>query len=214
LAVFLAKPPSSAEVINDINGDLVNFYRCVRFHREAFLEEIEFVLHSRQEFFDFRAQPGLTDIQRASRWYFRHRECFRSVSMNTFGTSPNQPKYSKEANFETIRQLSVRLDRTTIEQLDWEKCLSVYDRAETFFYCDPPYTGGEVDIYKAWQVSDVLRFRQRLDSLKGQWLVSLNDTADIRKIFSDCNITPISRARGVQQGEYKEVLIQAKPAVS
>jgi len=30
--VLLAKQRSSVEVVNDINGDLVTFYRCVRFH--------------------------------------------------------------------------------------------------------------------------------------------------------------------------------------
>ena len=72
LAVLLAKPRSSLEVINDLNGDLINFYRCVRFHADVLLTELEFVLNSRQEFHDFRSQPGLTDIQRAARWFFRY----------------------------------------------------------------------------------------------------------------------------------------------
>ncbi|MES2572137.1 MAG: DNA adenine methylase, partial [Verrucomicrobiota bacterium] len=73
LAVLLAKERSSIEVLNDINGDLVNFYRCVRFHSDVLLTELEFVLNSRQEFTDFRHQPGLTDLQRASRWFFRNK---------------------------------------------------------------------------------------------------------------------------------------------
>lgn len=60
LAVFLAKPRSQIEVLNDLNGDLVTFYRCVRFHSDTLLTELEFVLNSRQEFKDFADQPGLT----------------------------------------------------------------------------------------------------------------------------------------------------------
>ena len=37
LAVMLAKPRSRMEVVNDIDGDLVTFYRCVRFHQEPLL---------------------------------------------------------------------------------------------------------------------------------------------------------------------------------
>ncbi len=55
LAVFLAKPRSHHEIINDANGDLVNFYRCVRFHRDPLLTELEFVLTSREEFKDFNS---------------------------------------------------------------------------------------------------------------------------------------------------------------
>jgi len=47
LAVMLAKPRSTAEVINDINGDLVNLYRHAQFHIDALVAEVEFTLVSR-----------------------------------------------------------------------------------------------------------------------------------------------------------------------
>src|SRR5205085_1031202 len=87
LAVFLAKPRSPIEVVNDVNGDLVTFYRCVRFHQDPLLTELEFVLNSRREFLDFRDQPGLTDIQRAARWFHRNKNCFGGTDMRSFGTS-------------------------------------------------------------------------------------------------------------------------------
>ncbi len=76
LAVLLAKPRSNLEVVNDVNGDLVSFYRCVRYHCDALLTELEFVLNSREEFIGFREQVGLTDIQRAARWFYRNKTCF------------------------------------------------------------------------------------------------------------------------------------------
>ena len=55
----------------------------------------------------------------------------------------------------------------------------------------------------------MLRFRERLDRLKGSWLVSLNDTPDIRKIFSDCEVQYIERSRGItaDKKRYRELLI-------
>src|SRR5690606_24662995 len=38
LAVFLGKPPSHVEVINDIQSELVSFYRCVRYHLDALMD--------------------------------------------------------------------------------------------------------------------------------------------------------------------------------
>lgn len=211
LAVLLAKPRSQIEVLNDINGDLVTFYRCVRFHSDVLLTELEFVLSSRQEFEDFRDQPGLTDIQRASRWFFRNRNCFRGANLETFGTSPTSARGSREARMEAIRQLNVRLDRTTVENLDWQRCLDVYDRRETFFFCDPPYTACNAGMYAAWTTADVQKFRERLDRLKGRWLVTLNDAPDIRRIFSDCKIVAIDRAKGITQAKeqtYRELIIR------
>jgi len=94
--------------------------------------------------------------------------------MDVFGTSPSTAKDSRAARLESIRQLNVRLDRVVVENLTWEKCLDTYDRPETFFYLDPPYTASDIKNYEAWKTSDVLRFRERLNRLKGSWLVSLN----------------------------------------
>src|ERR1043166_5274062 len=118
LAVLLAKPRSQVEVINDINGELVTFYRCVRFHPDVLLTELEFVLNSREEFYDFRDQPGLTDIQRASRWFFRNKNCFGGANMDSFGTGAtcgSASLGSRHARMEAIRALSLRLDRVCIE---------------------------------------------------------------------------------------------------
>jgi len=218
LAVLLAKPRSRFEVLNDINGDLVTFYRCVRFHPETLLTELEFVLNSRQEFHDFADQPGLTDIQRAARWFFRNRSCFRGADLRSFGTSPDRgASYgSRSARMETIRQLNLRLDRVTVENLDWQKCLDLYDRKETFFFCDPPYTGCDAGMYAPWTIADVQRFRQRLDRLKGKWIATLNDTPAIRNIFFDCKITPVERAKGINQANgktYKELVIVPPAAI-
>lgn len=199
--MLLAKAPSKVEVINDLNGDLVCFYRCVRFHQDALLTELEFVLNSRQEFFDFRDQPGLTDIQRSARWWFRNRNCFRGGNLGTFGISPTSggggASGSRAARLETIRQLNVRLDRVTVENLDWEKCLSTYDRTETFFFLDPPYTHCGDTMYSPWSVADVLRLANRLQTLKGKWVVTLNDHPEIRKVFAGCRQQPISRPAGI-----------------
>lgn len=182
----------------------------MRFHADVLLTELEFVLSSRLEFFDFIDQPGLTDIQRAARWWFRNRNCFRGANLETFGTSSTSARGSREARMESIRLLNIRLDRVTIENLDWERCLTLYDRPETLFFCDPPYTSCQAGTYSAWKISDVLRFRQVLDRLRGRWIVTLNDNPEIRQIFADCSILSVARAKGISQVKekiYREIII-------
>lgn len=218
LAVLLAKERSQIEVVNDIDGDLVNFYRCVRFHPDPLVAELEFVLNSREEFEDFRAQPGLTDLQRAARWFYRNRTCFRGACLDTFGTSPESgsgASSSRAARLESIRQLSVRLDRVTIEHLEWQRCIEVYDRPTTFFFFDPPYTRCADTTYRGWTLADVLYFRERVARLKGTWLITLNDAPDIRRAFAGCEIHAIERARGIAGSErYGEIIITPRPAAA
>jgi DNA adenine methylase len=214
LAVFLAKPRSQMEVINDINGDLITFYRCVRFHQDPLLTELEFVLNSRKEFYDFRDQPGLTDIQQSARWFFRNKNSFGAV-MNSFGVGAlggGASHGSRAARMEAIRALSHRLDRVCIEHIDWQRCVALYDRSSTFFFVDPPYTGCKADVYDEWTNTDVQILRDRLFALKGRWLLTLNDTPAIRAIFSGCEVVPVARARGINNKSgakvYHELIIR------
>lgn len=212
LAVLLAKPRSAVEVINDRHGDLVVFYRCVRFHSEALLTELDFVLNSRREFMDFRAQPGLTDIQRASRWYYRNRLCFGGTSIDHMGTSAMSAGDSRARRLEAIRELSVRLDRTLIEELDWEACVRRYDRPSTAFFLDPPYTECGDTAYAAWSNADVMKLREVLRSLKGTWLLTMNDAPAVRQIFEGCRLRPLTRAltlNGKAGRTYAELVITA-----
>ncbi len=213
LAMLLAKPRSQVEVINDRHGDLVRFYRCVRFHAEALLTELEFVLNSREEFRDFRAQPGLTDIQRAARWYYRNRLCFGGANIEVFGTSALSALDSRTARMEAIRELSVRLDRALIEELDWKECVRRYDRPSTFFFLDPPYTGCSDSLYAAWTLADVMQLREVLRTLKGRWLVTLNDAPDVRGVFADCTLQSVTRPLQINMKAgkgrtYRELIIR------
>jgi DNA adenine methylase len=214
LAVLLAKPRSPVEVINDINGDLVTFYRCVRFHPDPLLTELEFVLNSRKEFDDFRHQAGLTDIQRSARWFFRNKTCFGGSDLNSFGTSPTSAMSSRANRLQAIRDLSYRLDKVTIENKPWEDLLRLYDRTETFFFLDPPYTDCSDTAYDAWDSSHIRRLRDAVFNLKGSWVVTLNDSQENRAIFSGCLFKAVSRPLGINGKAgariYREIIIRPR----
>lgn len=212
LAVLLAKERSQVEIVNDRDGDLVCFYRCVRFHQEALLMDLEYVLNAREEFTDFIRQVGLTDIQRSARWFFRNKTCFGGADMESFGTSATTAMSSRQGRLEAIRLLSARLDKVTIENLDWLQILDRYDRAESFFFLDPPYVGCSDTTYAAWDIADVVRLRDRLRAIKGRWIVTLNDQPDIRKIFAGCQVKAIERHKGINgkaaDRVYRELIIR------
>ena len=78
--VLFKKPKSKAEILNDINSELVTLYRVVRHHYEEFARSFELMLTSRDEYDRMKSvDPAtLTDIQRATRFYYLIKNSFGS----------------------------------------------------------------------------------------------------------------------------------------
>lgn len=215
LAVFLAKPESDVEIINDINGDLVAFYRYCKFHLEPLLDEIDLVLNSRQELRDYIAQPGLTELQRAARWFIRNRISFGGMG-ETFAVSRAQPLGSRIKRQLAIRALNRRLDRTAVENLSWEKCLDIYDAPHLAFFLDPPYLDSGGGAYHGWSELELTRFCQKLPTLQGKWLFTFQDCPEVRELMSGYEIIGVDRANGIGNNSgkkgrrYKEVIISSE----
>lgn len=211
-AVFFAKEPAPVEVINDINGDLVAFMRNAKSHLEALLAELDLVLNSRQEFEDFKVQPGLTEIQRAARWFYRNRLSFSGMGKD-YAIARTQPPGSREGRMSAIRALSARLDRTSIEHRSWEKVLKAHDHPEAFFFMDPPYLDAGGACYGAWSEETLRTFAAAVQALRGRWMVTFQDCAQIREVFAGCTIKSVTRANGIHNTDgrtgrtYREVIV-------
>ena len=86
------KKANQLEVYNDINSNLVNLFRCVKYHCGELQREMEWMLTSREQFFDCLAQGqgrGLTDIQRAARFFYTVKISF-GCDNRTYATSSKQ----------------------------------------------------------------------------------------------------------------------------
>ena len=216
-AVFFAKQPSHHEVINDINNDLVSFMRNTRLHLEALLDEMDLVLNSRKEFEDYLVQPGLTEIQRAARWFLRNRLSFGGMG-RTFAIQRTHPLTSRAQRMIAIRSLSRRLDRTTIENRSWEKILETYDFEEAFFFMDPPYLDAGGSAYAGWSELDLARFCQAVGKIRGKWIVTFQDCDQIRDLLAGYTIKAVTRANGIGNNTgatgrvYREVIITSERA--
>ena len=208
----MAKDPSPTEVINDINSDLINLYRCVRLHRDELIRQLQWIPNSREEFDAFRRHPGLTDIQRAASWFYVQAHSFGGTG-HSYGVSKNGggANRSRRLLLDKLEALNDRLDRVNIENLDWQRCIDLFDSPETFFFLDPPYTGCKIDNYPAWTAADLRTMRLRLAGLKGNWLLTINDSPEARDIFAGLRVQKLTRKRGIanKQGpaDYHELLI-------
>lgn len=210
-ALYFMKTPSEVEVLNDINGELINLYRVVKHHLEPLIQQCEWYLVSRQMFEWLKQTPvdTLTDIQRAARFYYLQKMAFGGkVSGQNFGTATTAPP---RLNFGRIEEeLSAacrRLSRTYIEHLPWDECIRRYDRPHTLFYLDPPYWGTE-GYGVEFGLDQYDRMATLARSIKGKMLISVNDIPEMQKTFHglsmervEINYTVGGGGRGKAVGE-------------
>ena len=215
--IFFKKEVSKVEVINDLDSDLITFYRVVQNHLEEFLKQFKWLLTSREWFQDWKDQlevRGLTDIQKAARYYYVQRLAFGGkVKGRTYGVQIDRaiPRINLLRIEEEMSMVHLRLAHVRIENLPALELIKRYDRQDTFFYCDPPYHG-HPDYKHNLVLEDYINLADTLKSIKGKFILSINDHPDMREVFRHFNIQAVSLLYSVsgKPTEGKELIIQSR----
>lgn len=176
------------EVANELNGEIINLFRILQRHYPQFMEVMKFQISSRKEFDRLRVTDPrtLTDLERAARFLYLQRLCFGGKVNGVFGVAPTSgPRFSMARLEVILEEARERLDGVVLECLDWREVLLRYDSAETLFYLDPPYFGGESDYGKGmFARDDFQEMAAILGGLRGAFILSINDTPEIRDVFA------------------------------
>jgi len=184
--VLFAKEPSSVEVLNDLDSDVVTFFRTCQRHHEELIRYLRFVVKSREWFDLLNAQDpkALTDIERSGRFFFLQRNAYAGAVRNRgFGYSVTEgSRFNPEHIPTLIENTHKRLARVQIEHLPWQELLKKYDRESTLAFLDPPYFGKQLYNHN-FSRSDFIELEKRLRELKGKFVLTLNDLAEVREIF-------------------------------
>ncbi len=186
-----------AEIINDRARDVANLFRILQRHYPQFLEVLRFQLTTRAEFERLIATDPdtLTDLERAARFLYLQRTAFGGkVSGRNFGVSKDRPARFNLTTLEPdLEDLHARLAGVVIECLDWSGFLARYDGPATLFYLDPPYWGSEGDYGRAlFDRAAFARMAEALASLKGRFLMSINDVPEIRDLFAAFHLAEVT----------------------
>jgi len=211
--VLFRKEPSKVEVLNDLDGDVINFFRVCQQHYEELIRYLRFTLVSRGWFDQWKKiDPAtLTDIQRAARFFYLQKNSFAGlVRQHNFGGGVVEtPGYNPERVAEHIEAAHHRLARVQLELLPYEQVLKKYDRPTTLFYLDPPYFKRKLYHYN-FDHEDFVTLAERLTKISGKFVLSLNDVPEVRKIFKGFSIRGIDlfyTAQKTAGKRFKEVLI-------
>ncbi|MCW4581231.1 DNA adenine methylase [Gluconacetobacter entanii] len=215
--VFLRRPfRAKGEVINDVSRDISNLFRILQRHYVPLMDMLRFQLTSRADFqrlLETNAE-SLTDLERAARFLYLQRTRFGGKpTERIFGVAVGQ-----SARFDVSRlgpmldEVHQRLSGVVIECLPYARLISTYDRPQTLFYLDPPYWGCENDYGKClFSPDDFGRIADLLGSLKGRFIMSINDVPEIREIFGRFRIEKVTTTYsvGLNKKRAAELLISS-----
>lgn len=195
--IFLRRRQAApVEVINDLNGDVANFFRVLQEHYPYFIDLLRFRVASRAEFERLKELPPerLTDLNRAARFLYLQRLAFGGkVAGRHFGVSPAHSARFNITKLEPmLSEIHERLAGVVIERLDFRELIARYDHPDALFYLDPPYFGSEgdygADLFDRAAFEDLAAL---LTGLRGKFLLSINDTPEIRACFSGFDLEPV-----------------------
>ena len=154
-ALFFDKEPASINVINDLNAELITFYRVVAVRPKEFCKEVTRTLHCRgqheQAWHIYNHSEYFSDVQRAWAVWVLSKQGFAGQLSSSFGfDKSNGKRYKKVQNAKSIiedDELKKLLENATIECDDAFKIIRRYDCSEAFHFIDPPYVGSNMGHY-------------------------------------------------------------------
>jgi DNA adenine methylase len=154
-AVLINRAPSPVETYNDLDSEVVNFYRVLRTQKVALMEQIGLTPFSREELERACNEPieGLSELERARRFYVRARQVRTGLAQTASAgrwahcllTSRAEMAGAVSRWLGAVEDLNLIAQRLLRVQIEHEPAIAVirrYDSPETLFYCDPPYPHG------------------------------------------------------------------------
>lgn len=196
-SVFFDKEPSHIETLNDLNGEVYNFFKVLRENGNELANQIKLTPYCRDEYTkSYRTESGISDIEKARRFFVRcwqgfgcsnrYRNGFRS------GQQAASPSCANDWNKlpEVIIEAAKRIKMAQIENLPAEELLRRYDTKDVFIYCDPPYLPGTRKGYLyecEMSKEEHIQLLNLLKQHKGKVIISGYDNDLYNQFLSDWN---------------------------
>lgn len=145
-AVLFNKPRSAIETINDIDGDITNFFKVLRESTDRLIREISLTPYSRDVFDDAHENRGVGDFDRAYRFAIRSRmgHGFKTYEKTGFKIDV----YARERSYcvdvwnsmpERLAEAALRLKNVQIENRPAIELIRHFNHDNVLIYADPPY---------------------------------------------------------------------------
>lgn len=225
-SVFFRKPLAGKNILNDVDPELMNFYRVMRntAQKELIARLDKLWIPDEATYYKYRdkvraCRDGDSCPKNPDRGIlFGYVVEFSYGCKGTIG-SWGFKKYCKDCDYPMIQDVINRLDQyqkklkaASLENVDYQTTMKKYDSGCTFFYLDPPY----YKTRKVHQYSDVNpeELAAFLKKIKGKFLLSYDNPPELFDIFEGFHIQEIKRIGydlrrryDLNRGEARELLI-------
>lgn len=201
-AVLLNREPSPVETYNDLDGEVVNFFRVLREQKDVLIEAIGLTPFSREEFELALSsdKQRLTNLERARRFYVLARQVRTGLAQTASSGRWAHCRLTSRAGMagavsrwlgsvEDLPEIAQRLLRVQIEHAPAVEVIQRYDSEQTLFYCDPPYlheTRGDSRAYE-FEMTDTEHraLAAVLRDVKGRVALSGYDAHLMSELYGD-----------------------------
>lgn len=146
-AVLFAKPASPVEVINDLDGNVVTFFRVLRDRRDELVEALRLTPYARAEYNAAVLEDvDLSELERARRFFVRAQQGFNAAGTGRWAGWSNGIRngstcdaHSVADSVDRLHVVAERLRRVVVEDRDAVEVMKAYDGADAVMFLDPPY---------------------------------------------------------------------------
>ena len=200
MVVTINREPSPIETYNDLNGDVVNFFKVLRDHTTDLITKLYLTPFSRQEYDEAWFNEHDDHLERARKFFVRMRQSFLATGSQNrkkgwlSATRESRCRISEATNkylgsVEQLAQIVERLKMIQIENRDFQFIIERYDTPDTLFYVDPPYdpekrSNGN-DYLHDFKKKDHFKLKELLAAVKGRFAVSGYDTDFMIDLYKD-----------------------------
>lgn len=196
-AVIMNRQPSQIETYNDIDNELVNFFKVLREQPDELMRQLTLTPFSREErraafLARKESNKGASDLERARRFFVLARQTRSGMAQNTLDSVLNSWKWTRDSiqrgmssqvsqwqtGIDGLAAVAARFRTIQIESYPALEVIRLYDSPGTLFYCDPPYvhdtrSKGDEDVYNVEMSNDDHRaLAAALQGIKGRAAVS------------------------------------------
>lgn len=183
--ILLNKEESKIEIINDLDTLITDGFKLLQ---TANPNACDYTLLSNiDDIRDFVSREQLTNENKLLKQLYMLNNTYCSC-----GTGKIYQKWNGKRKIANVSKYKQRLTNVKIYNEDYKTIINMFDNATTFFFLDPPYQTNQ--IYKH-NTFDYIKLLEIVKSIKGKFLLTLNDSEYIRNLFKDFKMIELTKEK-------------------
>ena len=217
-------------ILNDIDKSIYSFWKSILDFNEEFCEMIKLVnidLAEREIQKKIQKNKDILDLTKKndilklgfSTFFLNRVNRSGIIKAGVIGGTEQNGNYKMDCRFnkkkliERIKEINKYKKKIKFYNLDAIDFLKkIEKKKKIFIFFDPPYFNKGKDLYtNFYNIDDHISLAKYISSLKQNWITTYDNTDEIKKIYSDCQIKEFDILYSLEKKrKAKEILICKK----